>query len=120
MAAWEEGDVKGVVALLTEDAAGTMPPIPTWYRGREAVGEFLAAWALAGEDRRTRLLPTRANGQPAFGGYRWSRETGAYELGFFHVLTLRGGQIREITSFSSADALRGVGLSPRLPAEREA
>jgi RNA polymerase sigma-70 factor, ECF subfamily len=117
MAAWEKGDVDGVVALLTEDAAGTMPPIPTWHQGREAVGEFLSSWALAGEDRRTRLLPTRANGQPAFGGYRWSKETGAYELGFFHVLTLRGGQIREITSFSSGDALRGTRLPQELPAE---
>jgi RNA polymerase sigma-70 factor (ECF subfamily) len=116
MAAWEEGDVNGVVALLTEDAVGTMPPIPTWYRGREAVAEFLASWALAGADRRTRLLPTWANGQPAFGGYRWSKENDAYELGFFHVLTLHGGQIREITSFSSSDALEGTGLPRQLPA----
>jgi RNA polymerase sigma-70 factor (ECF subfamily) len=113
--AWEDGDVDGVVALLTEDAAGTMPPIPTWYRGREAVAEFLHTFAFAGADRRTRLLPTEASGQPAFGGYRWNRDAGVYELGFLHVLTLRDARIQEITSFSGAGVLRACGLRERLP-----
>jgi RNA polymerase sigma-70 factor (TIGR02960 family) len=67
VAAYEAADVAGVVALLTDDAFMSMPPIPLEYLGREAVGGFLEA--LFGARRQFSLLPTRANGQPAFGAY---------------------------------------------------
>jgi hypothetical protein len=60
------GDVDGMVALLTDDAWLTMPPLPHAYQGRDAIAAFLRL----GEERRgvpLRLLPTRANAQPAFG-----------------------------------------------------
>ncbi|MCW2856423.1 MAG: polymerase, sigma-24 subunit, subfamily [Marmoricola sp.] len=67
VAAYEAADVAGVVALLTDDAFMSMPPIPLEYLGRSAVGGFLEA--LFGARREFALLPTRANGQPAFGAY---------------------------------------------------
>src|SRR5256714_9082552 len=75
--AWERGDIDAVVAMLAEDARITMPPIPTWYWGRDAVAAFLAEQApLAGRPRR--LLPVRANGQPAFGQYAWAERAGCF------------------------------------------
>jgi RNA polymerase sigma-70 factor, ECF subfamily len=59
--------------MLADGAALTMPPIPTWYQGQAAVAAFLARVPLAGPSRR-RLVPTRANGQPAFGSYNWDAE----------------------------------------------
>src|SRR5919109_1033014 len=64
----ESGDVDGMVSLLTDDALLTMPPLPLEYQGREAIAGFLA---YREEARGTplRVVPTRANTQPAFGCY---------------------------------------------------
>jgi RNA polymerase sigma-70 factor, ECF subfamily len=113
MSAWEDGDVDGIVALLTEDAAITMPPCPTWFRGRDAVAGFLTAFSFARDGRRVRLLPTRANGQPAFGSYR-SDETGALERVSLHVLTLRGGWVSDIDTFVDPALFDHFGLPERL------
>jgi len=69
--AWETDDMDGLVALLKEDATFSMPPVPSWYQGREAIRTILLA-ALFPSDvqNRWRLSPTRANGQPAFAVYR--------------------------------------------------
>ena len=66
--AYEAGDVDRVVALLTEDAWLIMPPVPLRYQGREVAARFMAATAFR-PGRSARLVPTRANGQPAFGLY---------------------------------------------------
>jgi RNA polymerase sigma-70 factor (ECF subfamily) len=105
--AWERGDVDAVVAMLADDAALTMPPIPTWYRGREAVAAFLAGWPLAGNVR-WRTVPVRANGQPALGYYRW--DDGRFVPHSINVLTLEGGRIAEITAFLTPEAFEGFGL----------
>jgi RNA polymerase sigma-70 factor (ECF subfamily) len=63
--AWERNDVDALAALLAEDVALTMPPIPTWFRGRDVVAAFLRDRPLA-DRHRWRVVPTRANGQPAF------------------------------------------------------
>src|SRR5438874_497495 len=76
MRAWEEGDVNALVAMLTDDATITMPPCPTWFQGRDAVGRFLTVFVFARGGRRVRLVPTRANAQPAFGTYRSEPESG--------------------------------------------
>jgi len=114
VAAWERNDVDGVVAMLTEDARMTMPPLPTWYSGREEVAAFLGGWPLA-EAMRWRLVPVRANGQLAFGGYLWNDETGAFVAHSIEVLTLRGALIEEVTAFLSADAVRHFGLPDAIP-----
>jgi RNA polymerase sigma-70 factor, ECF subfamily len=124
--AWEAGDVDTIVAMLTEDVAITMPPIPTWFRGLDAAIGFLTELAFAGQagrrklisfagsERRVRLVPTWANGQPAFGAYYWREETGAYEGRALQVLTLRQGRIKEITGFADPAVLRPFGLPEQL------
>jgi RNA polymerase sigma-70 factor (ECF subfamily) len=68
MDAIDRGDVQAVVAMLTEDATLSMPPLPTWYAGHEAIAAFLAREPLSGRYR-WRHAPTRANGQAAVAGY---------------------------------------------------
>ena len=114
VAAWERSDVDGVVAMLAADARMTMPPLPSWYAGRDAVAVFLSGWALAGA-KRWRLVPVRANGQLAFGGYTWDEETGTFIPHSVKVLTLRGTEIEEITAFLTPEAFRGFGLPDALP-----
>jgi RNA polymerase sigma-70 factor (TIGR02960 family) len=89
--AYEESDIDGLVALLTDDVFMTMPPLPLEYRGREAVAEFFARVFASG---RRRLVGTSANGgQPAFGVYSGERGSGLI------VLTVTGGRIGAMTRF---------------------
>lgn len=94
--AWERGDVEAILALLAEDARFAMPPLPTWYRGRDAIAVYLERSALT---VRWRLLPARANGQLAFACYGWEEEKGAYTPLTLDVLTLAGTEVTEITAF---------------------
>lgn len=111
--AFERGDMNRVVALLTDDAWVTMPPAPFEYQGRETVAAFLHhAQAQRREDTVFRLIPTRANGQPAFGHY--VAEAGAASAtgtGLF-VLTLDGAGISMLTRFGGAELLASFGLPP--------
>jgi RNA polymerase sigma-70 factor (ECF subfamily) len=107
--AWERADLDAVVGLLAEDAALTMPPIPTWFQGRGAVAAFFAGWPLAA-GRRWRAVPVRANGQAAAGFYMWDEETRRFTAHGIHVLTLRGPAITEITAFLTPEALPSFGL----------
>jgi RNA polymerase sigma-70 factor, ECF subfamily len=113
VAAWERNDVDAVVAMLTEDATMTMPPLPSWYRGRDAVAAFLRSTPLAGS-KRWRLIPARANAQLAFGKYIWDEEKHAFMPHGVNVLTLRGARIEEITAFLTPDAFRQFGLADAL------
>jgi RNA polymerase sigma-70 factor (TIGR02960 family) len=111
--AFEEGDVTGIVALLTDDAWLRMPPVPLEYQGRELAVRFFTAVAFAA-DRAYRLVPTRANGQPAFGVYlRDPRARVAHASGLL-VITLAGHQISAITRFDNS-SLAGFGLPRMLP-----
>jgi RNA polymerase sigma-70 factor (ECF subfamily) len=112
--AWERGDVEAVAALLAEDALMAMPPLPTWYRGRDAVARFLARRVLAAENT-WRLVPTRANGQVAFAQYIWDPENARFAPHGISLITLRGEQIMEITAFLEAEAFTPSGLAEGLP-----
>ena len=107
--AWERRDVDAVVAMLASDGALTMPPRPTWYRGREAVAAFLRRAPLT-EDRRWRVLPVRANGQLAFAQYVWDEKRQTFEAHNIGVLTLDGQEIAEITFFLDAELIPRFGL----------
>jgi len=97
--AWERGDVEAVVGMLTEDATFAMPPLGTWFRGRDAVAAFLHAVPLA-PGTRWRMRPTYANGQIAFGHYEWSEPQQTFTAHGICVLTLDGALIANITNFS--------------------
>jgi RNA polymerase sigma-70 factor (TIGR02960 family) len=113
VAAFENADVDGVVALLTDDARMTMPPEPMEYQGREAIAGFLdrSGWWGA---RPVRLVPTRANGQPAFGCYLRDPETPAARAHGLIVLTLAGDQISAITRFGDTSLFPLFGLPAAL------
>ena len=112
--AWERGDVDAVVAMLASDATLTMPPLPTWYRGREAVAAFLKAYVM--RDKRWRLVPARANGQLAFGNYRWNEERETFEPRSISVLTLDGKLIADHTSFLDTELIPRFGLPDEIEA----
>jgi RNA polymerase sigma-70 factor (ECF subfamily) len=115
VSAWERNDVDAVVAMLTEDARITMPPLPTWYGSREAVATFLRGWPLSGGNR-WRLVPSNANAQLAFGTYAWDGETNVFRPHGVNVLTLRGTEIEEITAFLTPGIFAHFGLPDRIPA----
>jgi RNA polymerase sigma-70 factor (ECF subfamily) len=101
-----------MVAVLTDDAWLTMPPLPHAYQGRDAIRAFLRG----AEERRgapMRLVPTRANTQPAFGCYLSVPETGVARAFSLLVLTLEGNQISAITWFADSSVLPQFGL-PRM------
>jgi RNA polymerase sigma-70 factor (ECF subfamily) len=101
MDAMQRGDVDRVVAMLAEEAAWSMPPLPAWFAGREAITAFLVHGPLSGEWR-WRHAPARASGQPAIGAYAWVEDEGAYLPFALDVLTLDGtadARVAAITSF---------------------
>jgi hypothetical protein len=108
-AAVESGDIEGVVALLSDDAWLTMPPEPYEYQGRAAIARFL-------DDRGRRrganfkLVPTGANGQPAFGCYLPDSHTPIAHAYGLMVLTLRRDEISAITWFGDRAVMAGFGL----------
>ena len=109
----EDGDIDAMVALLTDDAWLTMPPLPHAYQGRATIGAFLGA----AEERRgvpLRLLPTRANTQPAFGCYLPVSETGVARAFALFVLTLERDRVSAITWFADVDVFPLFGLPPTL------
>jgi len=114
--AWQRDDVDALAALLTEEAVFAMPPHATWFRGRDAIAEFVRAVPMAAGNR-WRLVPTRANGQLAFGHYEWSEKRGAFVAHAIDVLTLRGDRIAEITAFMEPGAFARFGLPDELPEE---
>ncbi|MEO8329601.1 MAG: RNA polymerase subunit sigma-70, partial [Candidatus Nanopelagicales bacterium] len=111
VAAWERADVDAVVALLTDDAFISMPPIPLEYQGRAVVARFCANIFDAG--RRFKLVPTRANGQPAFGTYLRGPGGISHGVGLF-VLTLADDRICAMTRFENS-VLPSFGLPRSLP-----
>lgn len=98
--AWEECDTNALVALLTDDACLRMPPSPLEYRGKETVRRWFATTAF-GKSRRFQLLPTRANGQPAFGVYLFSPLSRVAHAFGLVVVTLAGDRVSGITAFES-------------------
>jgi RNA polymerase sigma-70 factor (ECF subfamily) len=108
--AFEVGDVEAVLELLREDAWIRMPPEPQEYQGRPAIGEFLRTRPLWREGGRVRLVPTRANGQPAFAYYLPDPQADLWRVGGIFVLTLEGEEIVAITRFGEGGWLPWFGL----------
>jgi RNA polymerase sigma-70 factor (TIGR02960 family) len=109
--AWESADLEALVALLTDDAFVSMPPMPFEYQGRDVVARFCASLFSAG--RRFDLVPTRANGQPAYAAYLHTPGGISHGMGLY-VLTLAGDRICAMTRFENT-VLPSFGLPRSLP-----
>ena len=109
--AYESGDLDDLVALLTDDVFLSMPPLPLEYEGRDVVARFYAS--MIGSGRRFDLVPTRANGQPAFGAYLRASTGIRHGTGLL-VLTLTGDRICSVTRFDNS-VLPWFGLPRSLP-----
>jgi RNA polymerase sigma-70 factor (ECF subfamily) len=114
--AMEEGDIDAIVALLTGDAWLTMPPEPNEYQGGAAIGRFLRDRAVR-RGGPLRIVPTRANGQPAFGCYFPCPHTDIARPYGLLVLALAGSQIAEITFFTDSSVFSHFGLPRSVPTQ---
>jgi RNA polymerase sigma-70 factor (ECF subfamily) len=97
--ALQRGDVDDMVGMLTDDAWLTMPPAPLEYQGPAAIGDFLRRIGLRNGTRRYRLIPTAANGQPAYGCYI---SDDGDPVGHAHgvlLLTVAGERVSAMTRF---------------------
>jgi RNA polymerase sigma-70 factor (TIGR02960 family) len=109
--AYEAADIEAVVALLTDDVFMSMPPVPLEYEGRDIVGRFLAE--IIRPDRTFDLVPTRANGQPAFGLYLRAPDGTRPTIGLV-AIALSGDRIRSLIRFENS-VLPWFGLPQSLP-----
>lgn len=112
--AFEAGDVDAVVALLTDDAWVTMPPLPMEYQGRELASRFFTLAFGSRRHGRPRLIATRANGQPAFGEYVRDPHAGIMHASGLLVMTVAGERISVLTRFDNSTLTR-FGLPRTLP-----
>ena len=110
-AALQQHDVEGMLALLTEDATWSMPPMPTWFRGHDAIAAFLAE---APFKVQWRHRPARANGQLAVGCFAWDEAAGAFLAYALDVLDLRGDRIASVVSFIDGERFAAFGLPPAI------
>jgi RNA polymerase sigma-70 factor (ECF subfamily) len=114
--AHERADIAGLAALLRDDALLTMPPQPLWYRGRDVIASFLAqSIEPASPDYigHFRLVPTRANRQPAAANYLRRPGDSVYRALALDVLRVEEGKVVEIVAFP-ADLFPAFGLPPTL------
>ena len=110
-AALQQHDIEGMLALLTEDATWSMPPMSCWFQGHEAIAAFLSASPFK---VRWRHRPARANGQLAVGGYAWDDATRTFAAYALDVLELRGDRIASVVSFIDGARFGSFGLPPAL------
>ena len=109
--ALQQHDITGLLAVLTEDATWSMPPIPTWFQGHEAIAAFL----VEGPFRfRWRTQAARANGQLAVACYWWDDSLAAFVAYALNVLDVRGDRISSIVSFIDGERFAAFGLPTRL------
>jgi RNA polymerase sigma-70 factor (ECF subfamily) len=117
-AAFENADAAALAELLREDVTLEMPPVPAWFAGREAVTRFFEAHVLAAPGL-FRMVPTTANGQPAFAAYRRGSD-GAYEAHALQVLTVTAAGIARLVIFLDPALFRVFGLPQRYAAPEAA
>jgi RNA polymerase sigma-70 factor (ECF subfamily) len=90
--------VSAFTALLVEDATFAMPPLATWYGGREAIATWAELTSLSGAWR-WKTVQTSANGQPALAFYAWDESQRSYLPFALNVLGLRDGLVADVTAF---------------------
>ena len=101
--AWETADAAALIAVLREDVALTMPPLPVWFGGHADVKTFLDGFLFKSMDPfKVRLEAIRANGSPAFAVYQMDKD-GVYRAAAIHILTIENGLITEINDYLTFD-----------------
>ena len=111
--AWARSDVDALRALLAADVTFSMPPSPSWWRGRADVLAFVKA--TVGVCPPSRAIPTRANAQPAVAYYNLGADTGRYTAAALDVITIEGERIKDITAFADPLHFPRFGLPLELP-----
>jgi RNA polymerase sigma-70 factor (ECF subfamily) len=104
----QQGDLDRVIALLTNDAELKMPPEPFEFHGPRPIAEFLQQVAFWRED--LKMVPMRANNQPAFGYYRKDPNADVYRASGIFVLTVSQDQISSMTRFGDKSLFACFGL----------
>ncbi|MEP6895840.1 MAG: sigma factor-like helix-turn-helix DNA-binding protein, partial [Chloroflexota bacterium] len=103
VAAWETADSAALIAVLREDVALTMPPLPVWFGGRADVKKFLDGFLFQSMSLfKVKLEAVRFNGSPAFATYQMDKD-GIYRAAALHILTIEDGLIAEINDFLTFD-----------------
>lgn len=119
IATWEASDIDGFVALLKEDAVLRMPPWRQWYRGPVAIRTFFNYMRQPPQPGAARVLPTRANGQPAFAHYQLADDASEFRAHTIQVVTIDGERVAVLTAFvRSVTLFSRFGLPLTLPRSR--
>src|SRR3954470_24981938 len=120
--AWERNDVEAFTAMLAEDATFAMPPLASWYSGRDGIERWARGWPLSG-DWRWKTIVTTANGQPAIGFYTWDEDEQTHLPFALNVLTFRGREVADVCAFVareiSAEELENYARWPDLATDPE-
>jgi RNA polymerase sigma-70 factor (ECF subfamily) len=112
---FQRGDLEGVIALLSEDAKFTMPPEPVEFRGPRGIAEFLRSRGFWGQG--LKLVPTRANNQPAYGYYLPDPNANIHRASGILVLSVRADRISAMTRFGDRSLLARFGLPRTMPSD---
>lgn len=113
VAAFEAYDVAAIVELLAADVVWEMPPFPGWYSGPDAVGELIATWCPAQRSGDMRLVPTSANGLPAFALYMRDAD-GVHRAFQVQQVTVGAGGVQHVTVWFGAELFERFGLPTAL------
>jgi RNA polymerase sigma-70 factor (ECF subfamily) len=114
--AFEDKDIPAIVELFTKDAVWEMPPFTAWYQGAENIGCLVDTQCPARGPGDMLLIPTRANGQPAFGLYM--RDNDVYHAFNLPVLTLTPEGVTHVASFFDRRLFATFGLPETVPVQR--
>ena len=106
-----------IVELFTKDAVWEMPPFIGWYQGADNIGRLIDTQCPAKGPGDMKLIPTWANGQPAFGLYMRNPDDGGYRPFQLPVLTLHGDRVAHVAVFFDTSLFATFGLPESLPAD---
>ena len=115
--AFENKDMPAIIELFTKDAVWEMPPFVSWYQGADTIGRLIDTQCPARGPGDMKLIPTWANGQPAFGVYMRDFENGGFYPFQLPVITMDGDRIAHVGCFFDLSLFPIFGLPESLPAD---